>query len=56
MLILLQKLYTNEWNKVKATGYFMPGDAVPIKQCILTSKIQSHVSNEKMLYLPSQPI
>uniref|UniRef100_A0A3B5AHN5 Nebulin n=1 Tax=Stegastes partitus TaxID=144197 RepID=A0A3B5AHN5_9TELE len=32
------KLYTEGWNKVKATGYFMPGDAVPIKQCILTSK------------------
>uniref|UniRef100_A0A3B3ZNY5 SH3 domain-containing protein n=1 Tax=Periophthalmus magnuspinnatus TaxID=409849 RepID=A0A3B3ZNY5_9GOBI len=35
------KLYTTEWNKVKATGYFMPGDAVPIKQCINTSKVQS---------------
>ncbi|XP_008288681.1 nebulin [Stegastes partitus] len=36
------KLYTEGWNKVKATGYFMPGDAVPIKQCILTSKVQSN--------------
>ncbi|XP_039673107.1 nebulin isoform X30 [Perca fluviatilis] len=36
------KLYTKAWDKVKATGYFMPGDAVPIKQCILTSKVQSH--------------
>ncbi|XP_067460505.1 nebulin isoform X2 [Thunnus thynnus] len=35
------KLYTKEWDKVKATGYFMPGDAVPIKQCIHTSKVQS---------------
>ncbi|XP_032385351.1 nebulin isoform X49 [Etheostoma spectabile] len=35
------KLYTKAWDKVKATGYFMPGDAVPIKQCILTSKVQS---------------
>ncbi|XP_076012475.1 nebulin [Genypterus blacodes] len=36
------KLYTKEWDKIKATGYFMPGDAVPIKQCIVTSKVQSH--------------
>ncbi|XP_075887068.1 nebulin isoform X3 [Nelusetta ayraudi] len=35
------KLYTKDWDKVKATGYFMPGDAVPIKQCIQTSKVQS---------------
>ncbi|KAJ0070036.1 hypothetical protein NL108_000298, partial [Boleophthalmus pectinirostris] len=35
------KLYTKDWDKVKATGYFMPGDAVPIKQCITTSKVQS---------------
>ncbi|XP_048095567.1 nebulin isoform X16 [Alosa alosa] len=35
------KLYTQEWNKTKATGYFMPGDAVGIQQCIKTSKIQS---------------
>ncbi|XP_034741242.1 nebulin isoform X2 [Etheostoma cragini] len=41
------KLYTKAWDKVKATGYFMPGDAVPIKQCILTSKVQSqHKYNE----------
>ncbi|XP_030284277.1 nebulin isoform X6 [Sparus aurata] len=36
------KLYTKDWDKVKATGYFMPGDAVPIKQCIKTSKVQSN--------------
>ncbi|XP_054602616.1 nebulin isoform X5 [Nothobranchius furzeri] len=35
------KLYTEAWDKVKATGYFMPGDAVPIKQCIDTTKVQS---------------
>ncbi|KAM8854787.1 nebulin isoform 9-T9 [Spinachia spinachia] len=35
------KLYTKAWDTVKATGYFMPGDAVPIKQCIQTSKVQS---------------
>ncbi|KAL0963985.1 hypothetical protein UPYG_G00316080 [Umbra pygmaea] len=35
------KLYTKEWDKVKATGYFMPGDAVPIKQCIHNNKVQS---------------
>nr|XP_046260993.1 nebulin isoform X20 [Scatophagus argus]XP_046260994.1 nebulin isoform X21 [Scatophagus argus] len=35
------KLYTDAWDKVKATGYFMPGDAVPIKQCIHTTKVQS---------------
>ncbi|XP_028847822.1 nebulin isoform X4 [Denticeps clupeoides] len=34
-------LYTKEWDKTKATSYFMPGDAVPIKQCIQTSKVQS---------------
>ncbi|XP_041662383.1 nebulin isoform X3 [Cheilinus undulatus] len=34
-------LYTKEWDKVKATGYYMPGDAVPIKQCIHTTKVQS---------------
>ncbi|XP_074551161.1 nebulin [Halichoeres trimaculatus] len=34
-------LYTKEWDKVKATGYYMPGDAVPIKQCISTTKVQS---------------
>uniref|UniRef100_A0A672HDN2 Nebulin n=1 Tax=Salarias fasciatus TaxID=181472 RepID=A0A672HDN2_SALFA len=36
------KLYTKAWDSVKATGYFMPGDAVPIKQCIQTSKVQSN--------------
>ncbi|MEQ2250443.1 hypothetical protein ILYODFUR_000844 [Ilyodon furcidens] len=35
------KLYTEAWDKVKATGFFMPGDAVPIKQCIITTKVQS---------------
>ncbi|XP_040912851.1 nebulin isoform X2 [Toxotes jaculatrix] len=35
------KLYTKAWDEVKATGYFMPGDAVPIKQCITTTKVQS---------------
>ncbi|XP_028981654.2 nebulin isoform X6 [Esox lucius] len=35
------KLYTKDWDKVKATGYFMPGDAVPIKQCIHNNKVQS---------------
>ncbi|XP_072253587.1 nebulin isoform X3 [Leuresthes tenuis] len=35
------KLYTSAWDKVKATGYFMPGDAVPIKQCIRTTQVQS---------------
>ncbi|XP_034430322.1 nebulin isoform X32 [Hippoglossus hippoglossus] len=36
------KLYTKAWDQVKATGYFMPGDAVPIKQCIATTKVQSN--------------
>ncbi|XP_047193250.1 nebulin isoform X8 [Scophthalmus maximus] len=35
-------LYTKAWDQVKATGYFMPGDAVPIKQCISTTKVQSN--------------
>ncbi|XP_034002991.1 nebulin isoform X9 [Trematomus bernacchii] len=39
--ILHPKLYTKAWDKVKATGYFISGDAVPIKQCISTSKVQS---------------
>ncbi|KAG1959921.1 nebulin [Pimephales promelas] len=34
-------LYTKNWDKTKSTSYFMPGDAVPIKQCINTSKVQS---------------
>uniref|UniRef100_A0A665W3G4 Nebulin n=1 Tax=Echeneis naucrates TaxID=173247 RepID=A0A665W3G4_ECHNA len=34
-------LYTKAWDSVKATGYYMPGDAVPIKQCITTTKVQS---------------
>uniref|UniRef100_A0A8C7LQP9 Nebulin n=1 Tax=Oncorhynchus mykiss TaxID=8022 RepID=A0A8C7LQP9_ONCMY len=40
-LTLSQKLYTKDWDKVKATGFFMPGDAVPIKQCIHNNKVQS---------------
>ncbi|XP_051997988.1 nebulin isoform X3 [Xyrauchen texanus] len=36
------KLYTKNWDKTKSTSYFMPGDAVPIKQCISTSKVQSN--------------
>uniref|UniRef100_A0A3B3CEF5 Nebulin n=1 Tax=Oryzias melastigma TaxID=30732 RepID=A0A3B3CEF5_ORYME len=36
------KLYTDAWDKVKATGYFMPPDAVSIKQCISTSQVQSN--------------
>ncbi|KAM9342293.1 nebulin [Pholidichthys leucotaenia] len=36
------QLYTKAWDTVKATGYFMPPDAVPIKQCIQTSKVQSN--------------
>uniref|UniRef100_A0A674C4Q1 Nebulin n=1 Tax=Salmo trutta TaxID=8032 RepID=A0A674C4Q1_SALTR len=36
-----QKLYTKDWDKVKATGFLMPGDAVPIKQCIHNNKVQS---------------
>ncbi|XP_040003665.1 nebulin [Xiphias gladius] len=35
------KLYSQAWDHVKATGYFMPGDAVPIKQCIQMTKVQS---------------
>ncbi|XP_066542162.1 nebulin [Hoplias malabaricus] len=35
------KLYTKDWDMTKATSYFMPGDAVPIKQCISTTKVQS---------------
>uniref|UniRef100_A0A672TAU1 Nebulin n=1 Tax=Sinocyclocheilus grahami TaxID=75366 RepID=A0A672TAU1_SINGR len=34
--------YTKNWDKTKATSYFMPGDAVPIKQCIQTTKVQSN--------------
>uniref|UniRef100_A0A8C1JBD3 Nebulin n=1 Tax=Cyprinus carpio TaxID=7962 RepID=A0A8C1JBD3_CYPCA len=30
--------YTKNWDKTKSTSYFMPGDAVPIKQCIQTTK------------------
>ncbi|XP_036396839.1 nebulin-like isoform X3 [Megalops cyprinoides] len=36
-----QKLYSKEWDKTKATSYFMPGDAVGIKQSIHTTRIQS---------------
>ncbi|XP_023806844.1 nebulin isoform X24 [Oryzias latipes] len=35
------KLYTDAWDKVKATGYFMPSDAVSIKQCTTTTQVQS---------------
>ncbi|KAI7808891.1 nebulin-like [Triplophysa rosa] len=35
------QLYTKDWNKTKDKSYFMPGDAVPIKQCISTTKVQS---------------
>ncbi|KAK2850034.1 hypothetical protein Q7C36_008817, partial [Tachysurus vachellii] len=35
-------LYTKAWDKTKAKSYFMPGDAVPIKQCIANTKVQSH--------------
>ncbi|KAG7502440.1 nebulin isoform X15 [Solea senegalensis] len=35
------KLYTKAWDQVKATGYFMPGDAVPIKHCTSSTKVQS---------------
>ncbi|XP_050975999.1 nebulin isoform X38 [Labeo rohita] len=34
--------YTKTWDKTKAKSYFMPGDAVPIKQCIQTTKVQSN--------------
>lgn len=51
-IYLLQKLYTEAWDKVKATGYYMPGDAVPIKQSIHTSKVQSQVSSEILLPPP----
>ncbi|KAJ8407124.1 hypothetical protein AAFF_G00288000 [Aldrovandia affinis] len=36
-----QKLYIQEWEKTKASSYSMPGDAVPIKHNIHTSRIQS---------------
>nr|XP_057937782.1 nebulin isoform X5 [Doryrhamphus excisus] len=36
------QLYSKDWDKMKATGYFMPENAVSIKQCINTSKVQSH--------------
>ncbi|TSM68907.1 Nebulin [Bagarius yarrelli] len=36
------QLYTKAWDKTKAKSYFMPGDAVPIKQCISTTKVQSN--------------
>ncbi|XP_047671258.1 nebulin isoform X3 [Tachysurus fulvidraco] len=35
-------LYTKAWDTAKAKSYFMPGDAVPIKQCIANTKVQSH--------------
>ncbi|XP_036401156.1 nebulin [Megalops cyprinoides] len=36
-----QHLYIQDWENTKATGYFMPRDAVPIKHSIQTTKIQS---------------
>ncbi|KAJ8415105.1 hypothetical protein AAFF_G00008030 [Aldrovandia affinis] len=36
-----QTLYKSAWDKMKATGYFMPGDALSIKQCQKTSHVQS---------------
>ncbi|XP_026150375.1 nebulin isoform X4 [Mastacembelus armatus] len=35
------KLYTKAWDSTKATGFYVPGDAVPIKHCIHTTKLQS---------------
>ncbi|XP_051938798.1 nebulin isoform X13 [Hippocampus zosterae] len=35
------KLYSQDWEKAKATGYFMPENAVSIKQCISNTKVQS---------------
>ncbi|XP_053352988.1 nebulin [Clarias gariepinus] len=35
-------LYTKAWEMTKAKSYFMPGDAVPIKQCMTTTKVQSN--------------
>ncbi|KPP78997.1 nebulin-like, partial [Scleropages formosus] len=35
------KLYAQAWDKIKATSYFMPPDAVSIKQCIHTSRMKS---------------
>ncbi|KAL2081211.1 hypothetical protein ACEWY4_023064 [Coilia grayii] len=35
------KLYTEAWDKAKATGYFMPPTAVRVQHCINTSKTQS---------------
>nr|XP_055070821.1 nebulin isoform X3 [Misgurnus anguillicaudatus] len=34
-------LYTKDWNQTKDTSYYMPGDAVPIKQSISNTKVQS---------------
>ncbi|XP_060785938.1 nebulin isoform X4 [Neoarius graeffei] len=35
-------LYTKDWENIKAKSYFMPGDSVPIKQCMSTTKVQSN--------------
>ncbi|XP_035375972.1 nebulin isoform X3 [Electrophorus electricus] len=35
------KLYTKDWEKTKATSYLMPADAVPIKQSVSTTNLQS---------------
>ncbi|XP_047011964.1 nebulin isoform X24 [Ictalurus punctatus] len=40
--IIHPQLYTKDWEKTKAQSYFMPGDAVPIKQCMATTNVQSN--------------
>ncbi|XP_053482947.1 nebulin isoform X14 [Ictalurus furcatus] len=40
--IIHPQLYTKDWEKTKAKSYFMPGDAVPIKQCMATTNVQSN--------------
>ncbi|KAI1899323.1 hypothetical protein AGOR_G00060610 [Albula goreensis] len=37
-----EKLYKKDWDQTKAKSYFMPGDAVSIKQCKKTSNMQSN--------------
>ncbi|KAJ8350700.1 hypothetical protein SKAU_G00258300 [Synaphobranchus kaupii] len=36
-----EKLYKLDWDKTKAKNYFMPPDALNIKRCINTSRVQS---------------